>query len=369
MQEAKDTDLTIELFNFCRGTCTGCALSASERREEEPNLSLSDFKTAIERVSEYGKHKDMTFRSVLTFGDVIWMPLNTLEKYWSTAVDHGVKLGCTMTLVDEREDHYRQAMELLKSIEETAVFDITIDPVRLQRYPDYAERIRMAIEIAPHVHTQVLLSEAVIEKFAPEDLSQLIVEQTGKPAVLGFAASLSNISHKNYRYDVKSAADYAVRYYCATPENLALMQADLHRFHWNSAGSYSDFLKQTLHIGHQLDVFPNAYTVFGDVIFDHRNNGRKIGNLKNHTLEEVLSDVRLLTMSALNAAQLDADKEFGCNECEFKPACSFNGVGMARKIYSDFEVKSGSCYGPKGLVAPHTPKKPAKRIITLSKQG
>ena len=112
-------------------------------------------------------------------------------------------------------------------------------------------------------------------------------------------------------------------------------------------------------------MFPTAYTVFGDVIFDQRNNARRIGNLRAHSLEEVLADVRLLTMSALNAAQLDADTEFGCSDCEFRTACAFNGVGMARKIYSEFESKSGSCYGPKGLVAPKPPKLPRRRIISL----
>ena len=357
MQETQDTDLTIELFNFCRGTCTGCMLSASERKEESPNLSIDDFKTAVTRLNDYSKISGLRFRSVLTFGDVIWMPLPTLKQYFEAAAKAGIRLGSTMTLVDDKWGHYEQAIKMLKSIDETAVFDITVDPVRLDRYPDYAKRLRAAIEQAPHCHTQVLLSEAVIELYEPEELSKKIASHLGRSAVLGFAASLSNISHKNYRYNVKSAADYARRYYQATPQSLHLMTSDLMRYKGetkDSDGNYSDFLKQTLHIGHDLNIYPTAYTVFGDVILDQRNHSRAIGSLRTHSLSELLGSIRMLSMNAINKSTLDSDKIFGCSSCEFNASCSYNGVGMVRKIYSDFETKSASCYGPKSLLGHHT---------------
>ena len=357
MQETSDTDLTIELFNFCRGTCTGCLLSAAERKEETPNLSITDFQLAISRLGQYSKESGLQFRSVLTFGDVIWMPLKTLEAYFEAALKGGIRLGSTMTLVDDKWSHYEQAMRMLKSIDPTSVFDITVDPVRLDRYPDYAKRLRQAIEMAPHCHTQVLLSEAVIELYEPEQLSKNIIKHIGRSAVLGFAASLSNISHKNYRYNVKSAADYARRYYQATQESAALMQDDLLRYKGetkDSDGLYSDFLKQTLHIGHDLNIYPTAYTVFGDVILDQRNHSRAIGSLRNNSLSELLTSVRMLSMNAINKSTLEADKVFGCSSCDFKASCAYNGVGMVRRIYSDFETKSASCYGPKSLLEDQT---------------
>lgn len=353
MQEERDTDLTIELFNFCRGTCTGCMLSAQERRESNPSLGINDFTLAMQRLRTYAQAKDLKFRAVLTFGDVIWMPLGTLEKYLSAAADHGIRLGSTMTLVDDREEHYQKAIELLKRYDSSCVFDITIDPVRLERNSRYRERIKSAIQSAPHCHTQVLLSEAVIQNYQPEALSNLIVESTGgTSAILGFAASLSNISHRNYRYNIKSAAEYAQKYYNGTPQSQKLMQADILRFHHDSNGSYSDFLRQTLHIGNDLNIYPNAYTIFGDVIFDQRNASRAIANIRNLELEEALSSVRLMSMSAINGTQMSTDKTFGCSGCEFLNACTYNGVGMARKIYSDFEIKAGACYGPKTLLEP-----------------
>ena len=40
------------------------------------------------------------------------------------------------------------------------------------------------------------------------------------------------------------------------------------------------------------------------------------------------------------------DNPFECEKCEFLSACTFQGIGMIRKTYSDYEFRAGHCYGP-----------------------
>lgn len=338
-------DVTLEVFNHCAGTCTGCMLSTLERRAVQPVMALDAFRQACAALAEHGAAIGTRYRAILAFGDVPWLPHDVQAAYFAAAADAGLGLAATMTLVEaDRRQHYATALELLRDHDAEAVFDITVDPVRLERSPDYAERMRHAIGRAPELHLQVLLSEVVLDRYSPERLVALVDETLGpQPVALGFTPTLANLERRHYRYSVTSATDYARRFYSASAPGRRHLAAELERF--RAAGDYTRFTRATFHIGADLSIFPVAYTMFGDVIMDARNEGRPLGSIASQPLETIVGGPVVQRLSAQNAAWMQRGS-FGCGSCEHLDACAFNGIGLARKLYRDHESKVGSCYGP-----------------------
>ncbi|MBV6633064.1 MAG: hypothetical protein KI792_08540 [Alphaproteobacteria bacterium] len=347
----KATDITIEIFNHCSGTCTGCMLSINERKEVYPVMRLKDFEMVMDKLVEWERQTGLNYRCVLVFGDVPWLPLEVQEQYYRAVTDRGMGLGVTMTMVDDnRTEHYARSTKLIREADHEAIFDLTVDPVRLERNPDYAKRCRDAIASAHHVHLAILLSEAILTRYSPEALSDLCQKYIGDdPVSLGFTPTLTNLARKNYSYEVTSAADYAVRFYQSTEGGAKHLERELDRY--DAVGDHADFLKQTCHISGRMDVYPVAYTIWGDVILDDRNGGRSLGKLSEEQgLDALVSNI-MAKRHSIDAVSWMSRGEFGCEECEFLDSCSFNGIGVARKLYREFESKTGSCYGPRDVMS------------------
>jgi len=346
LAEERATDITIEIFNHCDGSCTGCVLSIAERRASSPVMTPEQFAKALDRLTEWGDAEERLYRPVLVFGDFPWLPLETQQHFYQALKERNLPFGVTMTLVDTaRSDHYHRALEHICAADPGAVFDITVDPVRLERQDDYAALIRSAAQTAPHLHLQILLSEAVLEGYSPESLSDLCRDRIGDfPLSLGFTPTLQNLSRRNYRYAITSASDYATRFYQTTAALRAHFEAEINRF--DGIGSYSDFVRQTFHIGPGLDIFAVAYTIWGDVIMDARNGGQPLGNIANQPLAQILAAPALQRQTIHNNIWMEKG-DFGCATCDFMPHCQFHGIGAVRKLYRDYEQRTGSCYGPR----------------------
>jgi len=342
------TDITIEIFNRCAGTCTGCLLSVAERRDNRPVMPPHEMREVARAVASHGRAVGIHYRAVLVFGDVPSMPLALLQRYLSACTEEGLSIGITMTLVDEdRDRHYDEALSAIEDADPKAIFDITVDPVRLERDGSYARRIRAAAARAPHLHLAALLSEAVMARWSPEALADSIDHHLdGRPISLGFTPSLSNLDRRNYAYDVRSAAEYAARFYRHTEAGREHLAREIDRF--MGAGTYADFLGQTFHIAPGGLVHAVAYTVFGDIILDGRNLAKPLGNIHETDLGEILSGRVARRLNVMNEAWM-ANGEFGCDTCGFREACTFSGIGLARMTYRDHEGKIGSCYGPAGM--------------------
>lgn len=342
------TDVTIEVFNHCAGTCTGCQLSTLERKSVMPVMPAHHFAKAMDALRDYDRQVDLHFRALITFGDVVWLPADLQKRYYAAATDRGIPLGVTMTFVEEdRRGNYEKGVAALLDADPTAVFDITVDPIRLMRQKDYAERLRWAIQKAPELHLTMLLSEAILARSSPEDLASMIsTELLGRPILLGFTPSIERFVGANYGYDITTAAAFASRFYAATAEGTQLLADDMERFAGD--GRYGDFLQQTFHIGPDLRVWPTGYTVFGDVILDERNGGKSLGSIDQEDLGNILKG-RIARRLAAYADAWMGQGGFNCDACEHRTACSFNGIGAVRELYSDFEFRSGACYGPASL--------------------
>ena len=56
-----------------------------------------------------------------------------------------------------------------------------------------------------------------------------------------------------------------------------------------------------------------------------------------------------------DGADNDSNGDFDCDDCTYRSSCEFNGIGAARRLYRDFESRTGSCYGPRevdSVIAP-----------------
>lgn len=343
------TDITIEVFNRCGGSCPGCALSVSERQTPAPVMSPQAFDTALGQLVEHGKQQGVVFRPVLSFGDLPLLPAAQLATYLDLLRQHKLSCGLTMTFANDGVDrHYQDGLDLIARLAPDAVFDLTVDPLRLLAFPDYGARLRDAIARAAHVHAQVLLSRTLMERLSAETLAKTFSNHLpGQPLAVVFTPSLDNLAaRERYRYDTESAAQYARTLLRHLASGTAFAAAESQRF--SGSGSYRDFARHAFHIGPDLGVFPVAYSAFGDVIMDRRNGGTPWGFLSEQPLATILESPRIATLSVHNRVAL-ASGPFDCESCPHHAQCAFHGVGLVRRLYRDWETRLGACHGPRSL--------------------
>lgn len=339
------TDISIEVFNHCSGSCTGCMLTVAERKVVTPVMQPLAFGKAMKAVAEYGQKTGMEYRPVLVYGDIPWLPVELQTRYYTAAKDVGLPIGLTMTFVEpDRIDNYKRGLDAVLSQGLDPVFDITVDPIRLFKDEGYHERVLMGARLAPELHLQMLLSEAVLTRNTPEELALKISDALEhRPISLGFTPALSRLQGVNFKYEVGGAAAWARRFYSATEEGRRLLKAELDRY--GVGRHYEDFLAQTFHIGPNLSIWQTGYTLFGDVIMDERNGGKSLGSLGQETLGDILHGRAAKRAAALGEAGM-SEGEFNCHDCKHFASCAFHGVGAVRRVYRGHESRTGSCHGP-----------------------
>jgi hypothetical protein len=194
---------------------------------------------------------------------------------------------------------------------------------------------------------QVLLSEAVLQKMSPEELSEILIDTFGEDIKvnLGFTPSLSNIEKKNYGYEVTSASDYYKRFLNTNTVLQAHRKREVERY--RSKGEFKDFVSHGFHISASGDVYAVVHTIYGDIILNKKNKGQSLGRLNQISLEEIFlqENKQIEKLNTMNNAFM-VSKNYQCEDCDYFGACSFSGVGLIRKTYKDYESKTGSCYGP-----------------------
>lgn len=344
----KDTQITIELFNQCKGTCTGCMLTLEERNATNPVMSTHLFGKVLDELHEYGKIIEDDFRPIMSFGDFPAMDPMFQNEFLEKLDQKSSKFGITLTLVDtKKEKQYWDSIDNVLSIDSSAIFDYTVDPFRLKHNKAYKEVMREAVTRTPHFHMQVLLSEAVLQRLSPEELSEILVDTFGEgiKVNLGFTPSLSNIEKKNYGYDVLSASDYYRRF---LKTNITLNEHKAKEIkRYNATGDFKDFMSHGFHISGNADVYPVVHTVYGDIILNPKNQGQSLGRLVNTSLEEIFlgENKQIEKLNRYNNVFMET-QDFDCYNCEFYESCKFSGIGLIRKTYKYYENRTGSCYGP-----------------------
>jgi hypothetical protein len=108
-------------------------------------------------------------------------------------------------------------------------------------------------------------------------------------------------------------------------------------------------MAQTFHVGPDLSIRPTGYTIFGDVIMDQRNGGTALGNIKHARLDDILTGREARRLATIARAGMSIG-DFGCEECPHMETCTFHGVGAVRRVYKDYEHRTGSCHGPIALM-------------------
>ena len=346
LNEKEYTDLTFELFNYCNGSCPGCMLNLKEHQFFDLASEVEDIFLGLTKLAEYGKKNNIRYRPVFSFGDVPKLDWIKQEKIYLKAKELGLNFGITLTCVDASFD-YKTIIDKIVNISSDLVFDITIDPFRLNNpiYADkYIENLRYAVQKAPHLHLQTLLSNTMMKQFSPEELLTIFSKIGTHPVFMGFSPTIENMSSKDrYNYTIKNAFEYAKRFYSANELQKDFFKQEISRF--ENSGSYEDFLKQTFHIDSNLNVYPVSYSIYGDIIQDKRNESKVLGNLHSSSLDEILNPKSLKKINIINNMQME-DNTFDCINCEFINACTFQGIGIIRKTYSDYEFRAGHCYGP-----------------------
>lgn len=341
------TDITFELFNYCNGSCSGCMLNARERSSVSLASPVQDILKGLQAIKDYGDLTNTVYRVVFSFGDVPKLAWEDLEPILQHTINIGMKFGLTITCVDPQYD-YEAIIDKVLAIDDDVIFDITIDPVRIvsPRLKDkYISNLQMAIGKAPECHLQILLSNPLMKQFSPQDLADTLLLVTNKPIFLGFSPTIENLESKDrYGYPLNTAYDYAKAFYNSRPTLQKFLAVELERF--NTSGEYQHFTAQTFHVDSSLNVYPIAYSIYGDIIQDKRNNLQALGNLHEKALKDIVQNEEALYELNVHNNMEILNSPFNCESCEFFEACTFLGIGIIRKVYKGFEQRAGSCYGP-----------------------
>lgn len=347
-QEDRYTDITFELFNYCNGSCTGCMLSQKDR-EVELSQSIENIKATLFKLNDYGLKNNIYYRPVFSFGDTFKYEEKSLFSLFDYCIELKMSFGATVTCVDDKfSENYLLIAKKINEQYSNNVIDITIDPFRLKSpfyKENYIKNLRNVINNSKKLHLQVLLSDAVLNKFTPKELYDLLKEiSTDHPFFLAFSPTLENLEKNQYKYNIVNAYQYAKDFYQINDLLLNFYNNEMNRF--KNTGKYSDFAKIVFHISNNFDLYPVNYSIFGDIIRDERNKNKKLGNLLINSFEEILSKKELIKLDIKNEMEMDGGV-FDCNNCEWLESCTYSGIGLIRSIYKEYEFRVGHCYGPK----------------------
>ncbi len=343
------TDITFELFNYCNGSCPGCMLNSRERQIFDLASSVDVVKNGLRKIADYGLLMGLNYRVVFSFGDVPKLDWHKQKEIYEYTKSLNLAFGLTLTCVDFNFDYNKTISDILE-ISNNLVFDITVDPFRLNNpmfREKYLSNLKFATKKAPHLHLQTLLSNQMMSKFTPQELVEIFSEIGEYPVFMGFSPTIENLTTKDrYGYDLNSAFEYALSFYNVNDRQKSFLKDELNRFENN--GDYKSFAKQTFHIDSSLNVYPVSYSIYGDIIQDKRNNVQSLGNLADKELKEIIwseNNKNLGKLNVYNKLELDGSG-FNCKGCKFRTSCEFQGVGLIRKTYKAFEQRAGHCYGP-----------------------
>lgn len=341
------TDVSFELFNYCNGTCTGCMLSSLDRKYELA-IPVEDISIALHKLAKYGAKHNIVYRPVFSFGDTFKLSEEKLFGVFDICKKLDMPFGTTVTCVDVNfADKYTEIAKKIRDNYEVSIIDITIDPFRLKseaKREGYLNNLKNVIQNSQKLHLQVLLSEAVMNKFTPAELYETLSAVGSQYTFfLAFSPTKENLNKLAFKYEVKNAYNYVNEFYSVNESMAKFRKQELRRF--DNQGKYSDFARHVFHISHDLNVYAVNYSVFGDVIRDGRNKLDSLGNLLKNDLDEIITPVKLKKLDVLNDMSMEKSS-YNCTNCGWFDACTYSGVGLIREVYKDYEFRTGHCYGP-----------------------
>lgn len=334
-------DISFESFNQCGGSCPSCNLTFEERNSEQ--FHLSQIKNAVRHLKD--KNWTENHRLFLTYGD--YPILDELTEVSHFLNDEKIAFGFTGTFVLP-SNKYEKFFEIQNKLG-YSLLDIIIDPFRMQHSTHYINNLKKVIKEVPaeKLHLTTLISKALLEKFSPKELSELMVKNFGEKIVVPNALpTLFAINGKSgAKFEITETLQWLKDYYNHHPQGNLHLQNELYE-NYQSEGDFIDCLKHIYHLDSELNVYAVSNTIMGDFIYDRKNNYEPIGNLTN-TLKwtDIVESAKSKKLNIVSSLQIDINKE--CEDCVFKQSCKFFGVGNVMKSYAKHSNKSSYCYGPK----------------------
>ena len=236
LTKTKISDVTIELFNYCEGSCPGCMLSTEERKKDHlPIENLEGVIRALKQLAEYGPTQGVKFRPVFVFGDVPKADPKKLFKLFDTCQELELPFGMTATgTAQPFKEKYQALITQFNAYPLNTVIDVTIDPFRLI-HPDWSKEYQENLEIlmakSKELHVQVLGSQALFKQFSPQTLAQTLKKAIGKtPVFIAFTPTQENLKTKPFQYQVGQAYEYVSAFYQQSEELKQFWAAEENRF-------------------------------------------------------------------------------------------------------------------------------------------
>jgi radical SAM protein with 4Fe4S-binding SPASM domain len=341
------TDITFEIFNSCSGSCTGCILSALEKKNY--NINLDNILLGIDKIRKYSIVTGNKYRIIFGLADIPKIKWEEQKQIYLKCLENNIQFGLTLTLADE-DFNYFEIIKKIIEINDKTIFDFTLDPVRLfnVKFTNYRKNIINFIEQDFKKHIQILLSSYILENFKPKELYEKInIFTKNHDIFIGFSPTIQKYTtEKLQQYDFENCLTFAFEFYNSNLKLKEFMKKELKRC--KNIGTYFDFTQLVFHIDENLNIYPQIYSLYGDLIQDKRNFIESLGNIKNSELSDILKSDKLKKISVKNQLYL-ATSEYNCEECNYFNSCNYNGIGLVLNLYKKNKKKLSSCYGPKNF--------------------
>lgn len=393
-----DLQIAIHSYDGCNRGCPGCLVDAHfKKRKMKPILTDEQMVLIHQRVSEYFKwtqsylnnkedgyfgkngYKVNHFSYTFRFGNHSELEIDTLKKI-SDLMNAPFKVFSTAPTSDISKFH-----ELSKMTDSRLFLEIIYDPIAdsaldirnmilemrkynisgypevlitqrlLSKYKDPVKFVKECIEPMGDIETQMQFGRYTPSKTRNFNTKQVV---SLDHEVEWLATVAKEIVSKNYNIHPIPIAEYAVTFLDEYNESKYYLEHN----HYNEI-KFNDFLNEqyhqqnfntqivkdktrdifltSLYIDDKLDLYVWSESM-GQHVLDHNFGFPKLGNIKDKTIEEIVTDKTGVLEQMLNETVKHLIKHPKCSGCAYKSFCASHAIPFFRKSHQD---NGKHCYG------------------------
>lgn len=312
-------------------------------------LDVDDVIKTLLNLKDYGKKNNMDYFPIFLLSDV--SKVLKFDELCLRLEKLNINFGFSLTL-DDKFFNYDKVLSLDCIKRVGNLFEIILNPIKLENEDYYVNNVINACKLAPKLHLKILLTNDIINKYSPERLYELLNNKLEKEydVSLSFPQNFLSIEEVVLKkYSIKSPIEYIIRFYNMSEMKKKYIQNQIELFK-NSLSDYKYFLSQSFYIDSKKNIYVVNYSMWNDFVDNNKHKSLYIGNLNENKFDELFKSNKVLFLDKKNSIHMHTNQEYDCHNCIFNLQCTSQGVGNLRSIYKDFEKNIGSCYGPIKLI-------------------
>jgi MoaA/NifB/PqqE/SkfB family radical SAM enzyme len=334
--------ILMEIAKGCYGNCEGCSLSAIDRKDSSPAMSIDLIKKVFNYFTPIINAKKNIRTSVVNFGvgdylilkdeflDELFKETNNFFNTLSTP--RNVITISTSLLLSSEKMNKKLAIMTKHLHPNQFAFDVVIDPFRLAKNREnYTKNLKDLNKFFPFFDIVINISDGLTIEHAHEIVSFV---KENKVLNVDFQYAINNTNNYRVKIDQNKFDDFmavvndelgrdvvglSISQPTNSTEGLITQEMDKQA---------DDILNERYFVDDKGAIFPMAFA-FGDIILDDRYGFKPIGHI-DIPFNKVTAKAEILTY--LKTLYL---KNKVCQTCEFNTKCYGTGYGFYNAFTTD----------------------------------